>query len=254
MFALTWLSYASYYFTRKNLSVVKSRLYDTLHISTTALGTIEALYLASYALGQFVSGAVGDRIGARKLLSIGMSGSALTAFVFGASSAVLPFALAFVANGFLQSTGWSGNVKAMQPFFSSTSRGRVMGLWTTNYQVGGLLATALATFGPEYDETGYYIGTISNIRIRVMNGIPQYYGFVWKPYGPNSQRNPLRVRLPKGSTRLVVTAANDPRNGSPAHPLQYMMLRTRFGVGVGDRTNGTPRYVNNANWADGTPT
>jgi sugar phosphate permease len=146
VFALTWLSYASYYFTRKNLSVVKSRLYDTLHISTTALGTIEALYLASYALGQFVSGAVGDRIGARKLLSIGMIGSALTAFVFGASSAVLPFALAFVANGFLQSTGWSGNVKAMQPFFSSTSRGRVMGLWTTNYQVGGLLATALATF------------------------------------------------------------------------------------------------------------
>ena len=43
MFALTWLSYASYYFTRKNLSVVKSRLYDTLHISTTALGTIAAV-------------------------------------------------------------------------------------------------------------------------------------------------------------------------------------------------------------------
>ena len=114
--------------------------------------------------------------------------------------------------------------------------------------------TTLASFGPEYDESGYYIGTISNIRVRVINGMPQYYGFVWKPYGALSQRNPLRVRLPKGQTRLAVTAANDPRNGSPAHPLQYMMLRTAFGVGVGDRTNGTPRYVNNANWSDGTPT
>jgi len=146
VFALTWLSYASYYFTRKNLSVVTSRLHETLHISTTALGSIETLYLAAYAVGQFVSGTVGDRIGARKLLVIGMLGSALSAVVFGASSTLLPFSLAFAVNGFLQSTGWSGNVKAMQPFFSSSSRGRVMGLWTTNYQVGGLLATALATY------------------------------------------------------------------------------------------------------------
>lgn len=115
-------------------------------------------------------------------------------------------------------------------------------------------ATELATFGPEYDESGYYIGTIHNIRIRVMNGIPADYAFIWKPYGANSQRNPLRVRVPAGQNRIAVTAANDPRNGSPAHPLQYLMLRTAFGVGVGDRTNGTPRYVNNANWADGTPT
>ena len=114
--------------------------------------------------------------------------------------------------------------------------------------------TTLASFGPEYDESGYYIGTLNDIRIRVTNGIPQYYAFVWKPYGALSQRNPLRIRVGRGQNRLAVTAANDPRNGSPAHPLQYMMLRTQFGVGVGDRTNGTPRYVNNANWADGTPT
>ena len=34
---------------------------------------------------------------------------------------------------------------------------------------------------------------------------------------------------------------------------QYMMFFTEFGVGVADRTNGTARYVNNAVWADGTP-
>jgi hypothetical protein len=56
--------------------------------------------------------------------------------------------------------------------------------------------TELATFGPEYDESGYYIGTLNNIRIRVMNGIPQYYAFVWKPYGALSQRNPPRPNAP----------------------------------------------------------
>lgn len=145
-FALTWLGYASYYFTRKNLSVVKSRLHDTLGLSTTTLGEIDTLYLACYALGMFASGTLGDRIGARRLLTLGMLGSAATAVFFGLSSGAWAFAAAFALNGLFQSTGWPGNVKAMQPFFSHGSRGRVMGLWTTNYQVGGLLATALATF------------------------------------------------------------------------------------------------------------
>ena len=65
-FALTWLSYSSYYFTRKNLSVCKSRLHDDLGLSMTALGSIDTLYLASYALGMFLSGTLGDRIGARR--------------------------------------------------------------------------------------------------------------------------------------------------------------------------------------------
>jgi hypothetical protein len=30
------------------------------------------------------------------------------------------------------------------------------------------------------------------------------------------------------------------------------MSQIAFGVGVGDRTNGTPRFVNGAAWADGT--
>lgn len=146
VFVLTWLSYASYYLTRKNLSVTKSRLNNELGVSMTQLGDIDTVYLASYALGQFVNGELGHRIGSRRLIGLGMIGSAAAAMCFGLSSAVPLFALFFALNGLFQSAGWPGNVKAMQPFFPSGTRGRVMGLWTTNYQAGGLLATALATF------------------------------------------------------------------------------------------------------------
>ncbi|HEX7452422.1 MAG TPA: hypothetical protein VF294_09065, partial [Polyangiaceae bacterium] len=47
---LTWLAYASYYFGRKGFSVVKSTLRHTLGISERALGMIDTLYLAAYAL------------------------------------------------------------------------------------------------------------------------------------------------------------------------------------------------------------
>ena len=114
--------------------------------------------------------------------------------------------------------------------------------------------TDLATFGPQYGMTGTYaVGTISDFRVWVVPGVPQYYGFGWKSYGPNSQRNPLRIRLFKGQMRPNFTIMKDPREGG-AYPLQYAMAFGGFGVGVADRTNGTARYVNNATWADGTPT
>ncbi len=115
--------------------------------------------------------------------------------------------------------------------------------------------TSLATVPTEIGTEGVYaIGTIEECTVWIVPGMPQYYGFAWKPYGPLSQRNPLRVRLWKGMSRPTLMAANDPRNGSPAHPLQYLMIKLDFGVGVGqDRTNGTARYNNNSTWADGTP-
>lgn len=100
-----------------------------------------------------------------------------------------------------------------------------------------------------------YFAVNNHFRIREVRGVPQYYGVGYKSYGPNSQRNPIRIRLQKGVARPSVVAMPDPRSGAGAvFPLQYMMLFTEFGVGVADRTAGTPRYVNNATWADGTPT
>lgn len=115
---------------------------------------------------------------------------------------------------------------------------------------------SVATLSMQADMNGgYYIGTINDINVRVVRGMPQYYGFGWKAYGRNSQRNPLRIRLAPGQSGPRFVAMPDPRAGSNgAYPLNYLMLFTEFGVGVADRTNGTPRYVNNTTWADGTPT
>ena len=117
-------------------------------------------------------------------------------------------------------------------------------------------AVSLAAFGSEADEINgsYYIGMIEDCRVRVIPGIPQYYGFGYKSYGANNPRNPLRVRVGKGLSRPRFIAMTDPRAGNATTPIQYLMLYGEFGVGVGDRTNGTPRYVNNAAWSDGTPT
>jgi hypothetical protein len=104
------------------------------------------------------------------------------------------------------------------------------------------------------DGTSWPIGTIHDFFVRVVHGIPQYYGLGYKSYGRLSQRNPLRIRLPKNESTWRVVAMADPNGGSGQNPLQDLMLFTEFGVGVFDRTAGTPRYVNNSSWSDGTAT
>lgn len=99
-----------------------------------------------------------------------------------------------------------------------------------------------------------FIGTLEGFEVFIVRGMPQYYGFGYKSYGANSQRNPLRVRVPANQAGLQYVAIPDPLGGNANYPLQNLMLFTEFGVGTGDRTNGTARYTNSATWADGTPT
>ncbi|HTL30753.1 MAG TPA: MFS transporter, partial [Tepidisphaeraceae bacterium] len=69
----------------------------------------------------------------------------------GASSIVVIFGILFFLQGLCQSTGWAPLSKNMSSFFSRRERGVVMGLWCTNYPIGGLIALLLAGyFGDKY--------------------------------------------------------------------------------------------------------
>lgn len=143
---LTWLAYASYYLGRKGFSVVKSTLRQSLGVSERALGIIDTLYLGAYALGLFLSGYVGDRVGARRLIAGGLACSALCCFWFGACNAALWFGALFFVNGLAQSTGWPGTTGAMAEWTTTRNRGTVMAFWATCYQVGSIVATDLAAY------------------------------------------------------------------------------------------------------------
>ncbi|MDI1481451.1 MFS transporter [Polyangium sp. y55x31] len=142
--ALTWVSYATYYLGRKGISVAKAPMMESL--GKDVLRNVETAYLAAYMVGQYVNGMLGDRVGARRLVGVGMLVSAGACLVFGASSVGVAFLVAFLVNGFAQSSGWPGNVKAMAEWTTPQNRGRVMGVWATCYQVGGIVATWFATF------------------------------------------------------------------------------------------------------------
>jgi MFS transporter, OPA family, sugar phosphate sensor protein UhpC len=144
VWGVTWLAYASYYLGRKGFSAAKHSLKDAKLLDTGALGAIDTAYLAAYSLGQFASGVLGDRVGARRLVGYGLLASAALCAAFGASSLALLFFVWFTLNGLVQATGWPGTTLAMAEWTTPANRGTVMGLWSTCYQVGPFLAGPLA--------------------------------------------------------------------------------------------------------------
>jgi sugar phosphate permease len=115
-------------------------------LAAPALGAIDTAFLAAYALGQLPSGLAADRLGARIIVSCGLLLSAAACAWAGSASGMLGFGACFALNGIAQSTGWPATTRAVAEWTSPMDRGRVMGLWSTCYQLGGVIATALATW------------------------------------------------------------------------------------------------------------
>ncbi len=146
VFAATWLCYAGLYFARKPFFIVKADLGDRLQLDASALGRIGSVYLIAYTIGQFVAGGLGQRLGARKLLALGMVAAITASIAFGFSTTALGLSIWMAINGLAQATGWSGAVGNMAQWFQRSERGTVMGLWATCYQVGGVGANAMAAW------------------------------------------------------------------------------------------------------------
>lgn len=146
----TWLSYAGYYFCRKNFAIVKSSLLASLQIDKSDLAHLVTAYLIAYMLGQFMTAFLSRRVASRTLLLAGMAISVACNVVFGFSYLAGPAGywplLAFnIINGFAQSTGWPANVGVLGNWLNGSERGRIMAAWSTSYQLGSILAKAFAT-------------------------------------------------------------------------------------------------------------
>ncbi|OLP00970.1 MFS transporter [Mycolicibacterium porcinum] len=147
IFAVTWIAYAGFYFTRQAFSVAKLGILEdpilSTHLTKSVMANLDAAYLAAYAVGQFVWGQVSDRFGPRVVILGGLAISAIATVFMGLLPALVFLLPLMIVQGLAQSTGWSPTLSNMAQFFSIGERGRVLGLWSTNYAFGGLVAAPI---------------------------------------------------------------------------------------------------------------
>jgi len=137
------LAYAGFYLTRKSFAVAKVEMGEGTPIGLTTLqmSWIDGSYLTAYAIGQFVWGVCGDKLGTRRVVLAGMLASVAAALAMGASTLTVALGVCFCIQGVCQSTGWAPLTKNIAQFFSHRERGRAMGWWCTSYAFGGFIAS-----------------------------------------------------------------------------------------------------------------
>ncbi|HEY5935529.1 MAG TPA: MFS transporter [Kofleriaceae bacterium] len=142
IFITTWLGYVGFYFCRRPFSAAKADMeVDAGWTPGIIVGDIWAFYLIAYAIGQFLASYMGQRIGPRRNVLIGMVLSIAAAVGMGSSLDVAVLKVLATILGLAQATGWSGSVGTMASWFHKHERGKVMGAWSTNFTVGSLSST-----------------------------------------------------------------------------------------------------------------
>lgn len=150
IFATLWGGYASYYLCRMNFSVAQPLIIEEFGWTKAAIGLIPTVYAFTYAIGQFVNGQLGERFGARKMMTLAMTLAVISNLLFSFVSSLPMMLLLWAINGYAQSAGWSLVIKTLTNWTTTRYRGLLVGLISTCYQVGNVLAWLLA---------GYVAGT-----------------------------------------------------------------------------------------------
>ncbi len=141
-----FVSYSAAYFVRKPLSVVKAPVKDALGFTTGTMGLIDSAFLLTYALGQFVMPALGDRVGAKNVIVVGGVVSCACCCMFGLVSAPYVLMAFWALNGLAQAASYPLHVKLLNPWYAARERGTAMGIWATSQQVGATAATVLTAY------------------------------------------------------------------------------------------------------------
>lgn len=137
---LLWLTYGAFYFCRTNLSVVlpsleKDAALGGLGLTSIQTGLIAGSLKITYGLGQLINGQLAERISPRRILALGMLGSAALNVAFGFGTGFYFLLFVWATNGYFQSMGWPPTVRIMGNWVPVARRGKAMGIIGTGYQI-----------------------------------------------------------------------------------------------------------------------
>jgi len=158
------ISYAVFYFVRKNFSFAMPMLGEEYGISNTSFGIILSLVGIIYGLSKFVNGIIADRTNARWHLVLGLGVCALCNYIFGFSDIishwitgktegpdfvngiVIVMAVLLVINNIFQGCGFAPCNHLMVHWVPPKELATKMSLWNTSHSFGAFGASLLCGY------------------------------------------------------------------------------------------------------------
>ena len=145
-FSVCLVGYIGYYLCRKNLSAALPLMSEEFGYSNSELGLIALYSEFAYALGKFINGPMGDKIGGKKIFLLGMVGAIISNLLFSQGSNIVYFIVIWCICRYFLSMGWGGLTKMIGHWYPPEKNGTIMGFISLSFQFGGVLATLFAGF------------------------------------------------------------------------------------------------------------
>ena len=145
IFFTVWITYMIYYIGRTNISIAKPYLMREYGISATIMGFVGTSFFLAYAFGQFFNGFLGDKVGARRFITLGLIISSIINLFMGVAFELIWLVfLLWGLNGYFQAMGWAPSVKTIANWYPPDERGKWSSRLATSYLLGGVVSWLLA--------------------------------------------------------------------------------------------------------------
>lgn len=149
-FIICYISYASVYVARLNLSAASSTLEQTGIMTKSQIGILGSIFFTVFSLGRFINGYLGDKIKPEYLIASGLSIIGLSNIFSGlflGSNAVMLF---WGINAFGQSMLWGAITKTVVYVYGTEKSKTMMPYIVTSTTAGSVLGLIIGTVSINY--------------------------------------------------------------------------------------------------------
>jgi MFS family permease len=134
------------YIDRATLSVANPLIRNDLGLSIADMGLLLSAFLWAYAFFQLPGGAMVDRVGPRRLLTVGMTVWSVAQAAAGFVTSFWQFSIARVFLGMGEAPMFSSCVRVVRDWFAVRQRGLAMGICNTTSSLGPAISPPILTF------------------------------------------------------------------------------------------------------------
>ena len=118
IFILCLIAYSCAYLNRLHLSIALPSITESLGIGNDGAGVITMSFFWTYAIGQLVSGWLGERIPPKFMIGVGLGMSSVCCFFLSFMNTTLGISLMWALNGVFQSMLWAPIMKVISNNFT----------------------------------------------------------------------------------------------------------------------------------------
>lgn len=138
----TMFCYLFFYTGRQTFGFAIPGIQAELGLNKATLGWASTALLWSYAVGQAINGNLADKVGGRRIMTIGGLASTVVNWVVSLGTSFASIAVPWGVNGYFQAMGWAAGGRVLSNWWPKSERGKTYGFYVFAAGTGSVVAYA----------------------------------------------------------------------------------------------------------------